>query len=309
VTAFLFAGQLAETVGMGRDFFESDAAARDLFGKTSERCGVDLAAAIFDGPEAALRDNRVAQPGVFLVSTLAARELARRGMAPSAISGYSLGNYAALVAAGAVSYGDALTVLLAVLEESDRRGVRGAMGAVIGATGAEVEAACAGEREEGRPVWIGNVNAAAQIVISGSEEGVESAIAKLAPRALKAFRLPMTWPIHSPLMEGVSAAIAPVVHACESIRRPRIPFFSGSSAGRIDSVGGVRELLITQVARPSRWKETVEAMFTFGQADFYEVGPGDTLTRMIRWIVREVRCRPAGTIAAIDAIAPAGGGA
>lgn len=305
MTAFLFAGQLAETVGMGRDFFESDASARELFGKTSERCGADFAAAIFDGPEEAIRDNRVAQPGVFLVSTLAARELARCGIAPSAISGYSLGNYAALVAAGAVSYDDALTILLAVLEESDRRGVRGAMGAVIGATGAEVEAICAAERDEGRPVWIGNVNAASQIVLSGSDEGVDSALAKLAPRALKAFRLPMTWPIHSPLMEGVSAAIAPIVRACESIRSPRVPFFSGTSAGRIDSDGGVRELLITQVARPSRWKETVEAMFAFGQTEFLEVGPGDTLTKMIRWIVREARCRPAGTIAAIDSIAAA----
>ncbi len=109
--AFLFPGQLAEFVGMGRDFHESDREARELFALTSEKCGLDLETILFSGPEAALHQNLAAQAGVYLVSTLAARALAREGITPAATAGYSLGNYAALVAAGAISYEEGLDVL------------------------------------------------------------------------------------------------------------------------------------------------------------------------------------------------------
>ena len=111
---FLFSGQLAEAVGMGRDFWESDPEARELFERTSERCGRDLEKLLFEGPADELHENLAAQAGVYLVSTLAARALEREGIRPAATAGYSLGNYAALVAAGAVSYEDALEVLIAV---------------------------------------------------------------------------------------------------------------------------------------------------------------------------------------------------
>ncbi len=298
--AFLFSGQLAEFSGMGKDFYDASPEASALFEHTSERCGVDLADSLFRGTEEQWRDNRVAQPAVFLVSVLSSRELTRRGVTPAAAAGYSLGNYAALVAAGAVSFDDALTVLLAVLEESDRLGIRGAMGAVIGLTAADVEEECSRLRSEGRPVWIGNVNAASQLVLTGTDEGVDAAIHDLAPRALKAMRLPMSWPIHSPLMDEVCRRVAPVVARCASIRVPELPFYAGHTAARVSTREGVAELLGRQAALPSRWKETVERMFADGHRNFLEVGPGETLSRMIRWIVRDASCRPAGSIAAID---------
>ena len=302
MTAFLFSGQLSEFVGMGKDFHERSASARELFEKTSERCGFDLREVLFSGPEDRLRENRAAQPGVFLVSTLAHRELLASGVEPSAIAGYSLGNYAALVAAGAVSFDDALTVLLAVLEESDRRQVRGAMGAVIGVPAASVEDCCAGLRARGLQVWIGNVNAATQLVLTGTREGVDAALGELLPRALKAFRLPMTWPIHSPLMAAVSEAVAPAVARLSSLAAPRVALYAGLSGRRVRTAEEVGELLARQVASPSRWKETVEAMFADGHSRYLEVGPGDTLTKMLRWIVRGGECRVAGSLAAIEEI-------
>ncbi|HWC64450.1 MAG TPA: acyltransferase domain-containing protein, partial [Thermoanaerobaculia bacterium] len=183
MSAWLFSGQLSELAGMGGDFLAASAAARERLARTSERCGFDLGAALAD--PAAVGENRFAQPGVFLVSVLAADELARRGVVPDAIAGYSLGNYAALVSAGAVSFDDALDVLLAVTETVDRMEIRGAMGAVIGGGAAAVEEVCAKLRDGGDPVWIGNVNAATQLVLTGSERGVDRALAELSPKALK----------------------------------------------------------------------------------------------------------------------------
>ena len=301
MTAWLFSGQLSEFPGMGSDFFAASPEARALLSAASERCGFDLGAALGSGE--AIGENRVAQPGVFLVSVVAARELERRGFAPSAIAGYSLGNYAALVSAGAVSFDDALTVLLAVSGAAARRGVEGAMGAVIGIPTAAVEETCAALRAEGDPVWIGNINAATQLVLTGSSRGIDRALAALAPKALRVLRLPMTWPIHSPLMEPIAADVVPVVASCTSIAAPRVPLFAGDAARRIDTADAVATLLSRQIALPSRWKDTVEAIFAAGDRDFLEVGPGETLSRMLRWIVREGRCRPAGSIAAIDALA------
>jgi [acyl-carrier-protein] S-malonyltransferase len=303
VTAWLFSGQVSEFAGMGGDFFAASDEARALLAAASERCGFDLGAALASGD--GISENRVAQPGVFVVSLAAARELARRGFAPGAISGYSLGNYAALVSAGAVSFDDALTILLAVSAAADRRGIEGAMGAVIGVPVTVVEETCATIRADGDPVWIGNVNAATQLVLTGSSRGIDRALEAFAGNSLRAFRLPMTWPIHSPLMEEVARDMAPVVAACRSIAAPRVPLYAGHVARRIETPEEVADLLTRQIALPSRWKETVEAMVAAGQREFLEVGPGETLSRMLRWIVRDGRCRPAGSLAAIEALAGA----
>src|SRR6266540_1939545 len=177
--AFLFPGQLAEFVGMGRDFYDSDLESRELFAMTSERCGLDLRKILFSGPPETLQENLAAQAGVYLVSTLAARALARNGITPPATAGYSLGNYAALAAAGAISYEDGLDVLIAVWRETERLGIRGAMGAVVGARREAVDAVCEDLRSRGLPVWIGNVNSNTQFVLTGSKPAVESALQAL----------------------------------------------------------------------------------------------------------------------------------
>src|SRR5439155_718413 len=147
------------------------------------------------------------------------------GVLPGATAGYSLGNYAALVVAQAVSYDDALEVLIAVERETERLGIRGSMGAVVGARREAVEEICAALRDRGRPVWIGNVNASTQFVLTGEAKAVEEALALLTPKSLSVLPLPMSWPIHSPLMARVAEAVAPVVAACSSIRDPAVPYY------------------------------------------------------------------------------------
>jgi [acyl-carrier-protein] S-malonyltransferase len=297
---FLFSGQLAESIGMGRDFWEADPEARDLFALTSARCGRDLEKILFEGPAEALHENLAAQAGVYLVSTLAARELERRGVRPAATAGYSLGNYAAMVASRAISYEDALDVLIAVWRETERLGIRGSMGAVVGARRDAVEEVCAASRERGRPVWIGNVNASTQFVLTGSPDAVEDALVALAPKSLTVLRLSMSWPIHSPLMDPVARAVAPVVEACRSIRDPAVPYY-GPDGRRARTGERVRELLGTEFIHPTLWNDTYEAMVADEIRSFLEVGPGDMLSKMARWIDRTTACRPAGSLAAIEA--------
>lgn len=308
MSGFLFSGQLAETIGMGLDFRESDPEARELFAFTSERSGRDLAKILREGPEEALHENLAAQAGVFLVSTLAARALERAGVRPVATAGYSLGNYAALVASRAISYGDALEVLIAVWRETERLGIRGSMGAVVGARRETVDEVCADLRARGLPVWIGNVNASTQFVLTGGSEAVAEALALLTPKSLTVLPLPMSWPIHSSLMEPVAEAVAPVVAACRSIRDPEIPFY-GPDGRRAESGERVRELLGTEFVHPTLWNDTYQAMVSdAGVRSFVEVGPGDILSKMARWIDRGTVCRPAGSLAAIEAVSAAAAG-
>ncbi len=302
--AYLFPGQLSEAVGMGRDFYESDPEARDLFERTSDRCGFDLTSRILDGPLEALRENLSAQAGVYLVSTLACRALARAGIAPAATAGYSLGNYAAMVAAGAISYEEGLEILIAVWRETERLAIRGAMGAIVGARREAVDEACAAIRAEGKPVWIGNVNSSTQFVLTGSAEGVAAALAALGPRSLSVLPLSMNWPIHSELMRPVADAVAPTVEACRTLSAPSVPYYGpdGEIAGTADAI---RKILSTEFCYPTLWNATFEAMIRDGNREFLEVGPGEMLAKMARWINRSAVCRPAGTREAIArAVAP-----
>ena len=305
---FLFSGQLAETVGMGRDFWESDPAARELFARTSARCDRDLERILFEGPAEDLHENLAAQAGVYLVSTLAARALESRGVRAAATAGYSLGNYAALVAAGAISYEDALEVLVAVWRETERLEIHGSMGAVVGARRETVDEVCEELRGRGRPVWIGNVNASTQFVLTGLSEAVEEALRLLAPRSLTVLRLSMSWPIHSPLMTPVVEAVAPVVAACRSIRAPTVPYY-GPDGRRAETPDRVRELLGTEFVHPTLWNDTYQAMVSDGLQSFVEVGPGDMLSKMARWIDRTTTCRPAGSLAAIRSVSDSLAGA
>ena len=295
---FLFPGQLSELVGMGRDFFDADPEVRSLFAWTSERCGRDLEKLVFSGPPQGLGENLAAQASVYLVSTVAARFLELEGVAAPATAGYSLGNYAALVAAGAISYEDGLDVLIAVWRESERLQIRGAMAAVIGCRRELADAVCEELRAAGREVWIGNVNAATQFVLTGRADAVRAALDALGPKSLSVLPLGMTWPIHSELMRPVSELVAPVVAACRSIRDPKIPYYGPD--GRVRKTAAeVRELLATEFIYPTLWNATFEAMIADGFRTFLEVGPGTMLSKMARWIDRNAVCHPAGSIEAI----------
>jgi [acyl-carrier-protein] S-malonyltransferase len=300
--AFLFPGQLSEFIGMGRDFYEKDAQARRLFEETSARCERDLGRLLFEGPEEALHENLAAQAGVYLVSTLACRALAREGIQPAATAGYSLGNYAAFVAAGAISFEEGLDVLMAVWRETERLSVSGAMGAVIGVRRELVEAVCQESRSRGSLVWIGNVNSSTQFVLSGERAAVAEALAALAPKALSVLPLSMSWPIHTELMAPVARAVGPVVRSCRTIRDPAIPFH-GPDGTIIRTGEAIRSLLATEFIYPTLWNATFESMVGAGVRTFLEVGPGEMLARMSRWIDRTVTVYRAGTLEEIRRVA------
>ena len=173
------------------------------------------------------------------------------------------------------------------------------MGAVIGARREAVEAACAGLRERGLPVWIGNVNASTQFVLTGTSDAVRTALEELAPRALSVLPLTMTWPIHSELMRPVAGAIAPLVAALTSVRDTEVPYY-GPEGTVVRGGEGIRRLLGTAFCFPTLWKDTFEAMVGSGHRVFLEVGPGEMLSRMTRWIDRTTRCHPTGSLAAIE---------
>src|SRR5262249_5446975 len=229
------------------------------FASPSGRCGIDLEKIVFQGPEEALHENLAAQAGVFLVSTLAARALAAEGLLPSATAGYSLGNYAAMVAAGAVSYEDALDVLIAVWRETERLGIRGAMGAVVGARREAVGSGCGELRGRGLPGWIGNLNASTQFRLTGNAAAVEAALSALAPRALRVLPLGMNWPIHSELMAPAAGAVARVVESGRSIRDPVIPFY-GPDGTRARNAADIRRFLGTEFLPPTLLNSTLEQL-------------------------------------------------
>jgi [acyl-carrier-protein] S-malonyltransferase len=261
-----------------------------------------------EDPELGPRGVLAAQTGVFLVSVLAARALERRGISPTVLAGYSLGHYAALWRGGAVSYEDCLRILVAVWEAVERLGVHGTMGAVIGCPREEVERVCTEVRANGELVDVGSVNAPGQLVLTGSEAGVEAALARLAASSLSVRRLAMTWPIHSALLAPVSRAVAPIVEACPSIRAPQLPCIGPDAAG-VTTAEDVRRLLTDGFSSENHWNRAFAAMTASGVREFLEVGPGQMLSRVARWIDRDARCRPVGTVPeadeAADIIAPA----
>lgn len=173
------------------------------------------------------------------------------------------------------------------------------MGAVVGARRETVEAVGEELRGLGLPVWIGNVNSSTQFVLTGSPEAVRAALDSLAPRALNVVPLTMNWPIHCELMRPVAEAVAPVVEACRSVRAPLVPFY-GPDGLIAKSGDDVYRYLGTEFCHPTLWNVTVEAMIRDGFREFLEVGPGQMLSRMLRWIDRAAGCRGAGTVEAID---------
>jgi len=217
---------------------------------------------------------------------------------PRATAGYSLGNYAAMVAAGAIGYEEALDVLVAVWRETQRLHIRGAMAAVIGARRDAVEETLAGLRSRGLPVWIGNVNASTQFVLTGGSEAVKAALDELGPRSLSVLPLSMSWPIHSELMRPVADAIAPLIAALATVRDPDVPYY-GPEGRPVTDAAEVRRLLGTAFCFPTLWKETFEALVADGNRVFIEAGPGQMLSKMVRWIERTTQCHPAGSLAAI----------
>lgn len=288
-TAFIFPGQGSQYVGMGKALWDADGDIKRLYARASGLAGSDIAAVSFEGPAEELDRDVTAQLAVYVCNEANRIAAAGMGILPDVVTGYSLGFYSALVAAGCIEFDEGLHAVRAAGEAAmdASAAMPGTMGAVIGLGLAEVEKACADASDAGR-VWVSNVNAARQVLVSGSVAGVLRAVeAANGMGALSAYVLNMGAAYHSPMMEEASGRFA--VHVGDMrFQRPSVPLMSYLDAGYLDDPGDIAETVTTQISRRVLWKDTVQRLAADGVTRFIEAGPGSALTRMVRWVERSV---------------------
>jgi [acyl-carrier-protein] S-malonyltransferase len=306
--AFVFPGQGSQSVGMGRAFAETSGAAKRVFDEANEALDFDLRRLMFEGPETELALTANTQPAVLTASVAVAAACAERGLTPALAAGHSLGEYSALVVAGALRLADAVRVVRhrgELMQAAVPVGT-GAMAAIMGVEADVVEQVCA-EAAQGDVVGIANVNSALQIVIAGHRPAVERAVALARERGgRKSVLLPVSAPFHCALMapaaEGLAATLAGV-----PIGDPTIPVVRNVDGGVTRQAADVVPFLLRQVASPVRWTDCVRRLADEGATTFVEAGPGRVLTGLVRRIVEDSRAvsieDPAGLDKALAALA------
>jgi [acyl-carrier-protein] S-malonyltransferase len=283
--AFLFPGQGSQTVGMGKAFHDASPAARKVFEEANGALGFELTRVMFEGPESELALTTNTQPAVLTASVAAAAACAERGLRPALAAGHSLGEYSALVVAGALELRDAVRIVRKrgeFMQQAVPVGT-GAMAAVMGLALDAVEAVCR-DAAQGQVVDVANVNSSAQIVIAGHKAAVERAVALAGERGgKKSVLLPVSAPFHCALMKPAAERLAAeLAHA--TVTDPSIPVVRNVDAGVTRAGREVVPFLLSQVASPVRWTECVQRLAAEGATAFIEVGPGRVLTALTKRI-------------------------
>jgi [acyl-carrier-protein] S-malonyltransferase len=288
--AFVFPGQGAQAVGMGRALSEAFPESRAVYEEADAALGLALSRLCFGGPESELQLTANTQPALLATSVAALRPLVNRGVRPGWVAGHSLGEYSALVAAGAIGLADALRTVRRrgeYMQEAVPVGV-GAMAAILGLDLPAVEAACreaAGEEV----VSPANVNSPGQVVIAGHAAAVERASALCRSRGAKrAVKLPVSAPFHCALMKPAQDRLAAEL-ARVPFRDPEVPLVNNVDARVVRDGAACRDGLVRQVSGAVRWQESVEVLAREGVDVFVEVGPGTVLSGLVRKIVRDAR--------------------
>ncbi len=285
--AFVFPGQGSQAVGMGKDLHDGFPEARAVFEAVDAALGEKLSRMCFEGPEEALKLTANTQPSILTVSAAAAAVLANHGVVPDFVAGHSLGEYSALVAAGACGAAEAAKAVRArgtFMQEAVPAG-KGAMSAVLGLDPAQVREICAAvAAETGEVVSPANYNEPAQTVIAGSAGAVERAGVKLkAAGAKRVLPLPVSAPFHCALMAPVKARLEPVIRAIPW-RAPLRPVVTNVEARPNADVARIVPLLVEQVTSPVRWIECVQELARLGVTRVVEVGPGKVLSGLAKRI-------------------------
>ena len=293
---------------MGRDLYREFSSVKDRFAEAEDVLGLSLTGICFEGPMEVLSQTSVTQPAVFVHSVAAAEVLMAEGLDPVCVAGHSLGEYSALVAAGAFSFRQGLELVAErgrLMQEAGER-QPGKMAAVIGLEDAEVEALCASVSEgEAGAVVPANFNAPGQVVVSGEAQAVDEFGSRAREAGAKlVVELQVSGAFHSRLMEPAAREMAPLLRDA-AIRTSRIPVVTNVRAEPASEGEELREQLISQITHPVRWTESVRAMVEIGVTTAAEVGPGSVLRGLARRIDRGLRVLPAGTVEDLSSTASA----
>jgi [acyl-carrier-protein] S-malonyltransferase len=301
--AYVFPGQGSQFVGMGKDLYANYPLAKDLFDRANTIMDTDLARICFEGPEEELKQTQITQPAIFVHSMVVFELIRNAAPLPVAVAGHSLGEYSALVAAGALEFEEGLQLvkIRGSLMAQAGKIHTGTMAAIIGLDGPQVDQVCK-QAEAAGIVCTANYNSPGQIVISG-EVGAVRAAMELAKSsgAKRAIELVVSGAFHSPLMENAAGGL---LHALQSagIKRASIPVYSNVQATAVNEAEEIRDLLYQQLTHPVRWQEIIEHMAAAGMTTVVEIGPGRVLSGLNRRIVRELNTAAIGTAEEVAAL-------
>ncbi|HLT58774.1 MAG TPA: ACP S-malonyltransferase [Limnochordales bacterium] len=300
--AFVFPGQGSQAVGMGRELYEAFPVARDVFHQADEALDFPLSRLCFEGPEEELRLTYNTQPALLTVSVAALRVLAEHGIVPDLAAGHSLGEYSALVAAGALDFAEAVRLVRLrgqLMNEAVPAGT-GTMGAIIGLEAPAVEELC--RRVQAGVVEPATYNSPGQIVVAGEVAAVQECL-ELAREAgaRRVQLLNVSGPFHCRLLEPAGRRLAEAL-ASVDIRDPEIPVIANVSAEPVTTADAVRTALIEQVSRPVLWEQTVRRLAAMGAGWMVEVGAGRVLCGLAKRIAPELECLPCGDRAGLEKV-------
>ncbi len=287
--AFVFPGQGSQAVGMGKDLHDLYATARATFAEADAALGMSLSGLCFAGPEEELRKTMNTQPAILTVSVACQRVLAEKGLVPAIVAGHSLGEYSALVAAGALAFADAVRLVRKrgqLMQEAVPLG-EGSMSAILGLERDQIIAICRQTEEKVGPVQAVNFNCPGQVVIAGATAAVDAAGEALKQAGAKrVVPLPVSAPFHSTLLKPAAEKLALELDKI-TVADAAIPVVANVDGRVLTKGADIKASLVRQAASPVLWEDCIAAIAAFGATAFVEVGPGKVLTGFTKKIVKD----------------------